>query len=80
MLDYVDTNEIKKDHNALWDTTEHVMAYLNRIEKSVKQLDWANIASDKIELLHQSLYTFKESKDLEQALVNLYALPELDKP
>ena len=38
----------------------------------------ANIASDKIELLPQSLYMLKENGDLDQALVNFHALPELD--
>ena len=74
----MDTIEINKDNNAPWDTTGNIMAYFNRAEKGVKQLDWANIASNKIELLHQALYTFKESGDLEQALLNWYALPELD--
>ena len=60
-----------------WDTTNHVVAYFNRAEKAVKQLDRANIASDKIELLHHYLYTFKESRDLDQALVHWHAIPEL---
>ena len=41
-------------------------------------MDQSNIASNKIKILHQSLYTFKESGNLEQALVNWHALPELD--
>ena len=45
----------------------------------MKQLDWEKITSDKIELLNQALYTFKEIGDLEQALVNWNSLPELDK-
>ena len=38
-LYYVNTNEIKKECDALWYTTEHIMAYFNRVKKSVKQLD-----------------------------------------
>ena len=54
-LDYVNTNGIKKECDAPWDTTEHIVAYFNWVNNSVKQLDQANIASDKIELLRQAL-------------------------
>ena len=60
-------------------TTEHIVAYFNCVKKSVKKLDLANIAYDKIELLHHYLYTLKESVGLEQALVNWHILSVLDK-
>ena len=55
------------------------MAYFNRFDKLVKQLDKANITSNKIELLTQALYMFKESWDLDQALVDSHSQPEQDK-
>ena len=45
--------------------------------KSSKKLGWVNIVSNKIELLHQALYTFKENGDLEQTIVNWNALAEI---
>ena len=63
--------------DAPWDTKQHTVAYFNHVNKSVKQLDRPKIASNKIELLHQDLYTFKESGDLDPDLVNWHALPEL---
>ena len=55
------------------------MAYFNCFEEAVKKLDQANTVSDKTEMLKQALYKFKESRDLEKALVNWNALPEQDK-
>ena len=43
-------------------------------KRTVKQLDQTAIKTDKKELLHQALYTFKESGELEQGLVNWIAL------
>ena len=59
-----------------WDINEYAVTYFNRVAKSVKQLDRTNIKTDKTELLHlhQTLYTFKESRELEQVLVNWKAL------
>ena len=51
-LQYLYTNEIKKNRDAPWDTALNVMTYFNYVEKSVNQLDWENIESNKIELLH----------------------------
>ena len=76
-LDCVDTNEIMKYRYAPWDTTEHVVAYFHHVKKAVKKMNRANITSNKIELLYQALYTFKESRYLEKALVNWNSPPEL---
>ena len=43
------------------------MSYFNHIKKAVKKLDRANIESDKIELICQALYTFKEMSPLVRA-------------
>ena len=59
-------------HNMLWHTST-----VSR--KQLKKLDQANTVSDKTEMLKQALYKFKESRDLEKALVNWNALPEQDK-
>ena len=77
-IDYIDTKEIKKERDDPWDVNEYVITYFNRVEQAVKQLDCAAIRTDKTELLHQALYTFKESGELEQALVNWIALDEAD--
>ena len=78
-LDFIDTTEIKGERDAPWDGNEHVVTYFNRIEQAVKQLERAKIVTDKQELLNQALYTFKESGELEQGLVNWTALAEPDK-
>jgi len=44
----------------------------------VKQLERAKIRTDEIKLLKQALYTFKQSGELEQALVNWDAKDEAD--
>jgi len=44
----------------------------------VKQLERAKIGIDEIELLNQPLYTFKQSGELEQALVNWDAKDKTD--
>jgi len=77
-IDYIDTKEIKKERDDPWDVNEYVITYFNRVEQAVKQLDCTSIRTDKTELLHQALYTFKESGELEQALVNWIALDEAD--
>ena len=77
-MDYIDTKEIKKERDDPWDVNEHVVTYFNRVEQAVKQLDRAAITTDKKELLHQALYTFKESGELEQGLVNWIALDKTD--
>ena len=59
-------------------TTENIVVILQLCQEISKKMDRANIAYDKIELLHQDVYTFKESGDLDQALLNVHALPELD--
>ena len=51
---------------------------LQTCQEISKKIGLGKIASNKIELLHQALYTFKESGDLDQALLNVHALPELD--
>ena len=50
---------------------------LQTCQEISKKIGLGKIASNKIELLHQALYTFKEIGDLEQALVNWHSLPEL---
>ena len=69
-MDFIDTNEIKQERDAPWDTNEHVVTYFNRVTQAVKQLERAKIRTDEIELLNQALYTFKQSEELDQALVN----------
>ena len=49
------------------------------MEQAVKQLERAKIVSDKKELLNQALFTFKQSGELEQAMVNWDALSTADK-
>ena len=75
-MDFIDTNEIKQERDAPWDTNEHVVTYFNRVTQAVKQLERAKIRTDEIELLNQALYTFKQSGELEQALVNWDAKDE----
>ena len=48
----------------------------NRVTQAVKQLERAKIRTYEIELLNQALYTFKQSGELEQALVNWDAKDE----
>ena len=45
----------------------------------MKLLDQANIASDETELMNHDLYTFKQSRELEQGLVNWKAKSKADK-
>ena len=77
-MDFIDTNEIKQERDTPWDTNEHVVTYFNRVTQAVKQLERAKIRTDEIELLNQALYTFKQSGELEQALVNWDAKDEAD--
>jgi len=78
-LDFIDTTENKGERDAPWDENEHVVTYFNQIKQAVKQLEREQIVTDKQELLNQALYTFKESGELEQGLVNWTALAEPDK-
>ena len=75
---YIDTKEIKKERDDPWDVNEYVVTYFNRVEQAVKQLDRAAIRTVKTELLHQALYTFKDSGEFERALVNWIILDEAD--
>ena len=54
-LDFIDTNEIKQERNAPYDTNEYVVTYFNRVTQAIKQLERAKIKIDEIELLNQAL-------------------------
>jgi len=77
-LDFIDTNEIKQECDAPWDINEHVVTHFNRITQAVKQLERAKIKTDEAELFNQAIYTFKQSRELEQALANWDAKDKAD--
>ena len=66
------------ERNVPWDTNKNVGTYFNRMEQAVKQLDWVCIMMEKIELLQQVPFTFKESGELKQTVSNLIVLVEGD--
>ena len=78
-LDYFETQEIKMKRDAPWDGEENVVTYFSRVEKARKQLERANIATSDNELINQALFTFKQSGELEQGLVNWDAKAGADK-
>jgi len=51
-LDFIDTQEIKQEEYAPWDSNKHVVTHFNRVEQAVKFLDWANISLDETELMN----------------------------
>ena len=79
-LDYIDISKLKKERDSGWDTNEHIVKHIVKVQKAVNILkDRAKIPTAEGELLNDLLYTIKESGEMEQALVDWDARDEADK-
>ena len=79
-LDYIDISKLKKERDSGWDTNEHIVKHIVKVQKAVDILnDRAKIPTAEGELLNDLLYTIKESGEMEQALVDWDARSEAEK-
>ncbi len=79
-LDYINTNQLKKERDYPWDNNKHIVKNIVKVQKAVDTLEeQTNITTDKGELLNDLLYMIKESGEMEQALVNYDTKDAADK-
>jgi hypothetical protein len=79
-LDYIDIAQLKKERDSAWDTNEHIVKHISKVQKAVDILaDRAKIKTDEGELLNDLLFTIKASGEMEQALVDWDAKDSADK-